>query len=123
MTYQKEIESAIQAHHRWKDRLKEAIATGQCETPIETIRADCHCQFGIWLHSEAFSSNEKASPRYQIVKRLHSEFHKSAAKVVELAQQGNTTAAERMMENGGEYLTISKKLISAMEDWKKISRD
>lgn len=123
MTHQNEIELAIQAHKQWKDHLREAIATGLCDTPIETIRADCHCKFGVWLHSDALSPDEKASPRYQIVKRLHSEFHKSAAKVIELAQQGNTKDAETMMENGGEYVSISRKLIMAMQDWKKISKE
>lgn len=123
MTYQKEIDSAISSHNQWKNHLREAIATGICTTPIESIRDDCRCEFGLWLHGDTLSPNEKASPRYKIVCRLHAEFHKLAAKVAELTQAGNISDAEKMMNNGGEYLTISKKLILAMEDWKKISKE
>jgi hypothetical protein len=59
------------------------------------------------------------SKHYQTVKELHAEFHKTAARIAELAVSGNKTEAEKMMSFGGEYTKISGKLTSAMMEWKK----
>lgn len=123
MTNQQEIDRAISAHSHWTAQLREAIHQCKCSTPLDVLQSDNQCEFGRWLYSDSISPGEKATPRFKIVQKLHAEFHRTAARVAELAQSGRQADAEQMMQNGGEFNAISRKLIGAMEDWKKIFRN
>ena len=119
MVHIKEIDQAIAAHGYWKDYLRNAIKTGQIDTPVETIRSDNQCVFGKWLNSSMLTPMEEASHYYKAVKERHAEFHKTAARVVELVLAGKKSDAEKMMSLGGEYAEISAELTLAMMEWKK----
>ncbi|NJD55798.1 MAG: hypothetical protein FIA94_05255 [Nitrospirae bacterium] len=119
MVYIKEIDQAIAAHAYWKDYLRNAIKTGQIDTPVESIRSDNQCVFGKWLDGSMLTSMEEISHHFVTVKERHSEFHKTAARVVELILAGKKSDAEKMMSLGGEYATISAELTLAMMEWKK----
>lgn len=119
MVYIKEIDQAIAAHGYWKVYLGNAIKTGQIDTSIETIRSDNQCVFGKWLDGSMPTFMEETSHHYITVKERHAEFHKTAARVVELILTGKKSDAERMMSPGGEYARISGELILAMMEWKK----
>jgi chemoreceptor zinc-binding protein len=122
MADQAEIDKAIAAHGMWKTRLKDAIEKRKIDTPAETIRVDNQCAFGKWLYSPALNSVDKASEHYKTVKDLHAEFHKTAAKVVELALDGKRIEAEKMIALDGDYAGVSSKLTSAMMGWKRSLR-
>src|SRR5512140_1919573 len=117
-----ELNKAIGAHGMWKTRLKMAIETGQSDAPVETIRQDNQCAFGKWLYGSTLPPTDKASGHFKTVKELHAEFHRTAARVAELAMAGRKPEAEKMMSLGGEYSTISGKLTEAMMEWKKVSK-
>lgn len=114
-----EIDKAIGAHGMWKARLKTVIETGKSDTPADTIRQDNRCTFGQWLYGATLTDADKASPHYQNVRQLHAEFHKVAARVVELATTGKKQEAQALMELGGEYSRVSGNLTKAMMDWKR----
>lgn len=114
-----ELDKAIGAHGMWKSRLKQAITTGKADAPIDTIRVDNACAFGKWLYGPTLSASEKASPDYKTVRDLHAQFHRCAARVAELAQNGKASDAEKMLSLDGEFTLASHKLTQAMMDWKK----
>ena len=116
-----EIVKEITAHGQWKARLAEAINTGKIDVPVETICQDDQCAFGKWLYGATLAPSDKTSSHYRTVKDLHAEFHKTAARVAELASSGKKAEAERMMDLGGEYAAISGRLTIAMMEWKKVS--
>lgn len=122
MTSQQEIDRAIDAHTRWTAQLRDAIHHCSCSTPLEVIQSDNQCEFGRWLYSDTITPTEKAAPRFKIVQKLHAEFHRTAARVAELALAGRQADASKMLQENGEYNVISRKLINAMQDWKKIFR-
>ena len=119
MVHSKEIDQAIAAHGYWKNYLRNAIKTGQIDTTVEAIRSDNQCVFGKWLEDSMLTPMEEASHHYKTVKERHAEFHKTAARVVELALAGKKSDAERMISLGGEYTKISAELHLAMMEWKK----
>lgn len=119
MAHIEEIEKAIAAHGKWKADLRQTLQTGKIDKPVETIRMDKQCFFGKWLDGSSLTPEEKESRHYKTVKEHHAEFHKTAARVVELVLAGKKSDAERMMSLGGEYAQISSKLILAMMDWKR----
>lgn len=114
-----DIAKAIGAHGIWKSRLKTAIEKRELETPIETIRMDGECELGKWLQSPTLTSVEKASNTFRTVKQLHIDFHRTAARVAELAMAGKSAEAGKMMALGGEFTELSAKLTTALREWKK----
>jgi hypothetical protein len=114
-----EIDNAIAAHGAWKSRLKTAIDTGTLETSPATIGADNKCAFGGWLYGSTLTPQEKASPEYNEIKRLHAQFHQLAGRVAQLALAGKKAEAEAIMGPSAEYAAISGKLTLALMQWKK----
>ncbi len=114
-----EIDKAVAAHGMWKTRLKMAIETGTVEVPVETIKQDNQCAFGKWLYGASLTAGDKTSTHYKSVKELHAKFHKSAARVAELALAGKKSEAEALMALRGEFSDASADLTAAMIAWKK----
>lgn len=114
-----EIDKAIGAHGMWKARLKQAIATGKADAPIDVIRKDNECAFGKWLYGPSLSAGEKGGAEYKAVRDLHAQFHKCAAQVAELAQGGKKAEAEAMLALNGAFSMASHNLTQAMMNWKK----
>ena len=117
-----ELDKAISAHGMWKSRLQLAIATGETDTPVETMQQDNQCAFGKWLYSPIVASIDKASIHYETVKVLHAEFHQLAARVATLALDGKQGEARKMLSNYGEFAVVSSKLTRAMMEWKEVLR-
>lgn len=113
-----EIDKAIAGHGAWKARLLGAIKQEKLDVPVGTIKMDNQCDFGKWLHGTSTTPAIRDSVSYKKVKELHSEFHKSAARVAELAVAGKKKEAEKLLQIGGEYTLVSSKLTMAMVEWK-----
>ena len=111
------IKKGISAHGMWKQRLLDAIKTGQSEWSPTDVKQDNQCEFGKWLYS--CSSEEKGSEYYNEIKDLHAQFHTCAGGILEQALSGKTEEATKAVDMGSEYRTISSKLTSEMMKWKK----
>ncbi len=106
-----QIKKAIGVHGMWKQRLLTAVKDGAPnENPAE-ISKDNRCEFGQWLHSCGVNS-----PHHKDVVTLHAEFHKTAAKVIELAKKGAKQDASKLIDT--QYADASAKLTAAMLRWK-----
>lgn len=114
-----ELDKAIGAHGMWKTRLKRAIDTGRLDDSPDSIRQDGGCAFGKWLHGSSLTAADKSSVSYWTVRDLHTQFHRVAARVAELAIAGQRAEAEKMMSLTGEFTAISGKLTAAMMEWRK----
>ena len=112
-----EIREAIHAHGTWKLRLSTAIATGMSDTDPHTVRCDNLCAFGQWLYGPSIDSATRIGKPYQVIKRLHAEFHDTASRVLHLALAGKKQEARSLMD--GEYAQRSDKLIRALAKWRK----
>lgn len=119
MVHKEEITKAIAAHGMWKARLNQAIATGTIDVPVGTIEMDNQCAFGKWLYGPTLDANDRTSTHYKNVRALHAEFHRTAAKVVELALAGKKQEATNLMSLDGPYTKVSSQLTAAMTAWLK----
>jgi methyl-accepting chemotaxis protein len=119
-TLAEEIARAIGAHGQWKARLRTAIASGQLDTAVASIRVDDQCALGRWLRGSAtaMADSERDHDHREIVARLHTDFHRVAARVAELALSGNQVEAQKLMDVDGEFTHASAKLTLAMMTWK-----
>ena len=115
MNLKEAITKGIGAHGMWKQRLLEAIKSGQSEWSPVTVCKDDQCEFGKWLYS--CSAQDKASTYFERVKSLHSEFHKEAAEVLRLALAGKKQEATTAIAFDSNYGRVSSHFIREMMNW------
>ena len=111
------LQHAIATHAKWKSRLRQAIASGQSEWTVETVRPDNLCEFGKWLAS--LQLPDRFTKEYKDVKVLHEQFHAAAAEVLEKALVGQRAEAEAMMAPGGTFAAVTTKLVKLLTEWQK----
>ena len=116
MSSHDEIDMAIKAHASWKDKLREAINSGECESTPARVKQDCNCSFGKWLH-ERIDPAAKGTPHYQKVKQLHADFHREAGTILEVALRGNKDEANERMRLGSHFVQVSADLTRTMREW------
>ena len=111
------IGNAVRAHGPWRLKLQVAVETGHCEITPDIARCDDCCEFGKWLYGQTISSSTKSGIPYQVVKRLHADFHTCAGKVLELAIDKRSEEAHALLK--GEFDERSHTLIVALNKWKR----
>ncbi len=110
------VRTAIGAHGAWKLKLKTAVSTGSSDTTPAIVGRDDQCQFGKWLHGQGIDDDIRAGMPYQVVRRLHAEFHQCAGRVLALGLEGKRVEANTLLE--GEYTARSEKLVTALAKWR-----
>lgn len=115
-TIDEQITLAISAHTKWKQRLSAAIRDGKSDFEVAVVAVDNRCAFGEWLYGA--ESQLRGAPQYAEVRRLHADFHRCAAQVLELAVGGKATEATAAMGPGSEFAKASTALTLAMSSWK-----
>jgi hypothetical protein len=118
MTLENEITSAIEAHWMWKMRLRSAIDSGKADANAVEVAKDNVCAFGQWLYGSTIPATARASEDYASVRKLHADFHKCAANVLECVSNGQKAKANALMT--GEYAEVSANLTAAMMTWKAV---
>lgn len=109
------IRDALGAHGAWKLRLKTAVLTGRGDITAAQAACDDRCAFGRWLHGPDLGEGLKRTKPYQVVRRLHAEFHHSAGAVLAAAERGDNTTAESIL--AGEFDARSEVLKRALTKW------
>lgn len=116
MSLEDEITKAIGAHGLWKIRLRNAIDSGKADANPADVAKDNLCAFGQWLHGPSLSDTARMSADFATVRRLHADFHKCAARVLEHVSGGRKVEADALL--AGEYTRISADLTAAMLKWR-----
>jgi methyl-accepting chemotaxis protein len=113
-----EIRKAIGAHGLWKTRLKDAIQTGKSEFTVEGVGKDNNCEFGQWLYGTA-KADTRYAKRFETVRRLHADFHKEVARILELALKGGKDSALAALGDNTPFHKLSAELTMEMMSWAK----
>lgn len=116
MSVKDEISKAISAHGQWKQKLRTAIQTGECESTPSKVKQDNNCAFGKWLH-ERIDGGAKGSVYYSDVVDLHAEFHQQAGAILELAVNGDPEQARGLMGLGQPFAKYSSALTLKLKEW------
>jgi hypothetical protein len=105
--------AAIDAHQKWKGRLRDAITgKSQEDLSVEDIAKDSQCHLGQWLHGVG-KERYAHLPAYHWVKEWHTQFHLRAGEVLTMARKGDVDGALAMLEEG-EYAKASDQVTSAL---------
>lgn len=119
MTSANEIDAALMAHAQWKQRLRDAVETGRSDFDPVTVRRDDACDFGRWLYS--LPRDEQATEDFARIRTLHSDFHRTAGDILDMALSGRGDEALKELDTGGSYGPTSGKLVLALQKWKSKS--
>jgi hypothetical protein len=110
-----QIRAAIAAHGGWKLKLKTAINTGQINVSPDEVACHTCCEFGQWLEGSQIHPLVKERKPYQVIHRLHREFHQSAGEVMRLVAVGDKRGAVSVLT--GEYAEKTEKLSRGLIKW------
>jgi hypothetical protein len=111
------IVRGIAAHAKWKHYLRQAIATGESAWTVSGVRVDDQCEFGRWLRSIA--PVDRRDGHWETVQTRHADFHREAARVLQLALARRQQEAEAAIGPGSPFAEASKRLTLAMTAWQK----
>ena len=103
---------AIDAHLRWKERLRDHIqGVGKDDLKVDIVSRDDQCTLGQWINGiggERFGQ----MPAFSVLRSRHAQFHRCAAEVLTVAQQDKKSAL-RMLEEGS-YRDASEQVAEAI---------
>ena len=116
MSVSDEIDKAISAHGMWKQKLRVAIDTGECESTPEKVKMDCNCSFGKWLH-QRIALADKKNHFFELAVDLHAKFHLEAGAILEMALNGDKESALRKLAIGSDFARHSASLTTTLKKW------
>lgn len=95
------FQEAIQAHLKWKARLRNYVGGISHEIfDSKIVCRDDQCQLGKWIHGPG--KEHSHVPAFIQLKGEHAAFHKAAAEVVVAVQSGDTQAVS-LLDEGSEF--------------------
>ena len=115
------LERAVDAHTRWKTRLRVMLDGGGEKLDRVQVAKDYACDLGKWIHGPG--DKHKNLPTYRSLKESHAKFHRCASEVVKKYQEGDKPGAEKMLAAGGAFLAASSATVSAIRTLEKDLRD
>ncbi len=113
-----QVNKALAAHSMWKQRLRDAVATGYSDFQVEKVKRDDCCEFGKWLYGcpEKVRTEGK---HWTCVKDLHATFHREAGTILEKALGGKKEEANKEIEMpSSNFCKTSVLLSDSLLQWK-----
>lgn len=108
------FQEAIQAHLKWKGRLKNYIeGVGNEKLDHKIVCQDNQCPLGKWIYGSGHVFADRAS--FESLKQEHALFHKEAGKIVEAAQSGDRDVHE-MLSDGSEFDRRTRSTVAALQE-------
>ncbi|MEX8493728.1 cache domain-containing protein [Sphaerotilus sp.] len=107
-----DFSSAIEAHRKWKVRLRAAIAE-HGKLDVQTLCRDDRCPLGQWLHGPGGARWGQRPLFVELVER-HAAFHRTAAEVAQTINREQYDEAERLIGAGSAFTQVSTEVASLL---------
>jgi hypothetical protein len=102
--------SAIATHQRWKNRLKDVVSGRSQDTLDPAVVGRCDaCDLGMWLETQAKDARIPAQLMDQL-RQEHAQFHKLAADIIRLSDQGRNEEAMQALRTDAPYNRASHRV-------------
>ena len=111
-----DFDTAIDAHRKWKVKLRSAIAAHET-LDAQTICRDDQCPLGRWIHGPG-GAKWGSRPRFVELTQRHAEFHRAAGDVAGKINAGAYAEAERLIGAGSRFAEISVEVITQLSQAK-----
>lgn len=119
--YSDQINKALLAHGAWKQRLQSVVDVGTSEFSVSQVQVDNHCDFGKWFYG--LPTGLRSTDHAGKIQTLHAEFHKEAARILDLALQGKKDQVQKALGQGEKYSLASGQLALALKQWERALAD
>ena len=106
-----DFNSAILAHKKWKERIRQSVDTGE-KLDAAVIAKDDQCDLGRWIQAAAAEQRDLAE--YQAVRTKHAHFHEVAALTVRQVAGMPKAEAEALLVGTTAYGLASAACVSAI---------
>lgn len=105
--------TAIDAHMKWKERLRDHI-TGRNTEPLDphSVTRDDLCPLGIWIKGEG-ATTFGGTAAFDHLRSVHAKFHNAAGNIVTMNTLGRKDEALQMLETG-DYAKASDDVTTAL---------
>ncbi|MDE2182365.1 MAG: CZB domain-containing protein [Alphaproteobacteria bacterium] len=103
------LDQATKTHVDWKLKLRNA-AFSQAHMDVASVRSDCACEFGKWLHGEGRARFGDLQSFKDTV-ASHAEFHRQAALVAALINEKKFAEVEKAIGPGSTYERTSRETV------------
>ncbi len=113
------LDAAVAAHTQWKAEFELAILGGGHGLELPLVGRDDRCALGRWLHARG----PEAFRELGTLGAAHRRFHREAAAVLRMAQEGRVADAVRAMELTEPYGRWSAALLAALQLYLGNERD
>lgn len=107
---------AVGAHGLWKACLRRAIETGMGEFASASVERADDCEFGRWL---AHLPAGERGAHFERVRLVHANFHREAARVLALVENGDRAGADRATSPDSDFERCTAELTRAMLEWSR----
>lgn len=111
-----DFDQAIEAHVKWKMRLRVFINGEGEKLDAATVSKDNVCPLGQWIYGEGVKYN--SAPAYKVLQAEHAKFHKCAGQVVQKCASGDKKGAETLLESN-DFKATSAQTVNAIVQIKK----
>ncbi|MGZ8257204.1 MAG: CZB domain-containing protein [Gallionella sp.] len=94
------FKTALEAHIKWKVRLMGVVdGTGTETLDPRVVSADNQCALGKWIYGQG-GKDYSSHAEFKELVAAHTNFHKCAGHVLDLALDGKQTQAKQEIEGG-----------------------
>ena len=111
-----DFQSAKKAHIDWKMKLTNYLKNPDKSLDHNKVCLDNTCILGKWIYGEGADYRNLNPAIFDELKKSHAEFHKTAGLIIEYINTNNVNAAEKLLSPTGNYILISDKTISLIDE-------
>jgi chemoreceptor zinc-binding protein len=107
---------AAKVHRDWNTKLRLYI-NGSGEIDYKVVQKDNLCELGKWIYNEG--QQYSSLKEYQDLKSTHADFHKTAAEIVKLVDNGKIDEAKTNLEAGQKFRKLSMEIVGLLASIEK----
>ncbi|MFP5519879.1 MAG: methyl-accepting chemotaxis protein [Bdellovibrionia bacterium] len=109
------FEDAVQAHLKWKGRLRNFIS-GMSDEKLQSqhVCKDNNCALGKWIYGEG--KNYSSLSSYAVLRSEHANFHVAAGEVLKAFEGGDVMTANRLLAEGSKFDRHTRMTVEAIQN-------
>ena len=105
-----DLGSAMEAHARWKVRLRDTLEGEQALVP-EHVACDGGCDLGNWIRERGHLDGAEA---FVTLRRQHASFHKTVTEILEACRGGRVPERRAVVAISSAISTHSSSVVSLL---------
>ncbi|MDD5297304.1 MAG: methyl-accepting chemotaxis protein [Rhodocyclaceae bacterium] len=110
-----DFDGVIHAHLQWKSKLRDFLDGKGDKLDPAVVGRDDKCALGQWIYGTGAAHGHK--PGFIKLKEKHADFHRCAGHVIQLAQRGDRSGADRVLQD--EFAALSEQAVSEIRRIKR----